>query len=120
MYTFAHPRRCAALIAAYAVALQALLAAFAIPVAAAPAGVSGLELCSSGETRNKDTLPSHEACSACLAGHCANAAGAPPAALAMPAWGAFAAVVLSPPHPAALTAHSSRNEAHSPRAPPLT
>jgi hypothetical protein len=114
------PRRCAALIAAYAIALQALLAAVAIPVGAAPAGVSGWELCASAGTGSNDAPLSHEACSACLAGHCAPAAGTPPAALATPAWAAFAAVVLSPPRPAALPAHASRNQAHAPRAPPLT
>jgi hypothetical protein len=114
------PRRCAALIAAYAIALQALLAAVAIPVGAAPAGVSGWELCTSVGTGSTDAPRTHEACSACLAGHCAPAAGTPPAALATPAWAAFAAVALPPPRPAALPAHASRNEAHAPRAPPLT
>jgi hypothetical protein len=120
MFVASFPRRCAALIAAYAIALQALFTAFAMPPAAAPAGTPGWELCSSGVSGSSGAPPSHEFCSACLAGHCAPAAGTPPAAVATPAWEVFAGVRSSPMRPTDLVAHASRDEPHSPRAPPLT
>jgi len=112
-------RRCAALIAAYAVALQALLAAFGIPLAAAPASASGWELCLSGETAGNGALPAHDPCSACVAGHCAPASGVPPAAVATLVRTARAGMVASSPKLADLTTQSPRGEAHFPRAPPL-
>ena len=77
MFAVSLPRRSAALIAAYTIALQALLSAFAI----LPARADGLgwELCSSGAAESSGAPQSHDACGACLSGHCAPAAGAPPA-----------------------------------------
>jgi len=108
-------RRCAALIAAYAVALQAVLGAFAF-VAPVLAGEAGTVICRS-DSGTPDQPQTHDQCGACLAGHCA-AAAAGPERLGIPApWpiasmpaATLLAVAFAPPAP--------RSQPHSPRAPP--
>lgn len=104
-------RRCAALIAAYAVALQMVLSAFA---AAAPLA-AGFAICRGDNTTAPAGDIAHDPCAACVA-HCAGAA-AP----------ARDAVALTWPGGAAPAGTSSARSAprttphvpHSPRAPPF-
>jgi hypothetical protein len=106
-------RRSAALLAAYALALQAMLSlALVVPVAAAPQ----LALCQAADG-GVPTLPLHGTCDACLAGHCAGTA-APIArvALATP----WRRVVAAGTRPSAATRKigTPAQHAHGARAPP--
>jgi hypothetical protein len=108
-------RRCGALIAAYALALQAMLSAFVLPVHAL---TPGFEICAGGADGNRARDPASASCTGCLAGHCAGAAASPERVGTVAAWPRIAARV----PPAVRTAAPqpiSRHEPHSPRAPPL-
>ncbi len=103
-------RRCAALIAAYAVALQLVLSAFTA-VASLEAGFA---IC-----RGERPIPAgdvtHDLCAACVA-HCAGAsAPAPGAAMVRPS---DAAPVDSPFAIMVALRTAARAGAHSPRGPP--
>jgi hypothetical protein len=104
-------RRCAALIAAYAVALQLVLSAFA---AAAPPA-AGIAIC-----RGDSPVPAgdtaHDLCAACVA-HCLSAAAPDRAAVAL-AWPAVAVAVGASFSSAAWRPIPNARE-HAPRAPPL-
>jgi hypothetical protein len=111
-----HTRRCAALIAAYALALQAILSAFALPVhALAPS----FAMCAGGADSDPAREPPHEPCSACLAGHCAGAAASPDRVAAAPPWRLHATRMPAKLRAATLLPLIERREPHSPRAPPL-
>jgi hypothetical protein len=115
-----HPRpwqRCAALIAAYALVLQALVTAFTPPALAIAAA---FEICRSGSAADpaQQHPQSQHECSACLAGHCAGAAATPDRVVIPVPWPAttLSAVI---PSLAALALPSAHELPHSPRAPPL-
>jgi hypothetical protein len=110
-----HMRRCGALIAAYALALQAMLSAFVAPVHAL---TPGFEICADGAGDNRGRDPGPASCAACLAGHCAGAAASPGRVAVVAAWPCIAARVLPAPRAPALQP-ISRHEPQSPRAPPL-
>jgi hypothetical protein len=108
-------RRCAALIAAYALALQAILSAFAVQIARADA--PAFEICTRDTGAGRARDPGHALCPACLAGHCCAATPVHDAVVA--AWPAFATAL-----PPALVAGTKppadrRHRSHAPRAPPL-
>ena len=107
-------RRCAALIAAYAVALQLVLSAFA---AVAPlAADAGFAICRGDNGSAPAEQSAHDPCAACLA-HCAGAAAAPDRETVAVAWPAEAVPAIMSSSNAALdTARQARE--HSPRAPP--
>ena len=111
-----HPvRRSAALIAAYAVALQLVLSAYAAvtPLAADP----GFAICR-GDNRDAPAEPAaHDPCGACLA-HCAGAAAAPDRATVAVTWFARAAPI-GTSFPGAAWRPIAHARDHSPRAPPL-
>lgn len=106
------------MIAAYAIALQALFGAFAIPGHAAFAGATG-SICLSELGGGAPTQPSsHDACPMCLAGVCAHliAAGPRPSTFALPLLSVIqAAAPLADHSPAIRVAHRQPN---APRAPP--
>jgi hypothetical protein len=110
-------RRCAALIAAYAIALQAMLAAFLVP-STPTVQAAAFEICRSDTDADRAREPGHARCSACLAGHCAGTAT--PARDAVAAdWPTGAAAL---PMAIAALAHppaDRRHRPHAPRAPPL-
>jgi hypothetical protein len=108
-------RRCAALIAAYAIALQALLSAFAIvpPVALADPAFA---ICQPGGADPAGQRP-HDPCAACLA-HCAGAAAPPQRAAMVLPWPREIAATEATFRPVALPPAPSERQ-HSPRAPPL-
>jgi hypothetical protein len=108
-------RRCGALIAAYALALQAMLSVFVLPVhALAP----GFEICAGGANDDRARDPAAASCSACLAGHCAGAAASPGRIAVVEPWPRIAAGV-PPAVRATALQPMPRHEPHSPRAPPL-
>jgi hypothetical protein len=114
------PRRIVSIFAAYALALQALLTAFsALPAAAL--GARGAEFTICRPAADRDGAPvqpvSHQSCLACLAGHCAAAAGLDRAAGIVPRplpAGTAAPVV----HYAERVTLTPRPRPHGPRAPP--
>jgi hypothetical protein len=108
-------RRCCALIAAYALALQAMLSAFVLPVHAL---TPGFEICAGGADNNRARDPAPASCSACLLGHCAGAAASPGRIATMAAWPRITAR-LPPVLPATALQPIWRHEPHAPRAPPL-
>ena len=109
-------RRCAALAAIYAVALQLLLPAFASAAPLAFAAEAGFAICRGGNPGAPAQPPEHDPCGACLA-HC-DAAAAVPARAAMPLnWIPGRASALSFPRAAALSIAMQTRE-HAPRAPP--
>jgi hypothetical protein len=108
-------RRCGALIAAYALALQAILSAFVPPVHAL---TPGFEICTGGADENRTRDPAPGSCSVCLLGHCAGVATSPGRIAIVPAWPHIAARTPPAVPPIALQA-IWRHEPHSPRAPPL-
>jgi hypothetical protein len=115
------PRRCAALIAAYAIALQALLSAFAAMPVQARGTDPAWALCVTEAGGKPAPSRAHETCGACLAGHCgAGALAAPAGAVTAWRWPAFTGPTLALSRPADVPALSSRDEPHSPRAPPLS
>jgi hypothetical protein len=107
--------RAVALLAAYAVALQGLLVVAVAAPYIVPAGAS-FALCRADDA-GAPTGPVHDKCDACLAGHCAGAAG----------WAER--VTFAAPWPVVSRAEPSRRSAardapiphlraHGPRAPP--
>jgi hypothetical protein len=115
------PRRIVSLLAAYALALQALLTAFSVLPAVA-LGAHGLEFATCQPGADRDGAPvqpvSHESCLACLAGHCASAAaGLDRAASIVPR---PVPVVTAAPafHYAERVTLTPRPRPHGPRAPP--
>ena len=108
-------RRCAALVAAYAVVLQAMLAAFALPTAHA-GGAAAFEICRSDRADAPAQALPHEACVACLAGHCG--ATGPARTATAEAWPVIDRpdAVGSPPD--AAPARVARARRQAPRAPP--
>jgi hypothetical protein len=106
-------RRCGALIVAYALALQAILSAFVLPVHAL---TPGFEICAGGADDNRARDPAPASCSVCLLGHCAGVAAGPGRIAIAPAWPRIAARI-----PPALPAPALQAiwRQHSPRAPPL-
>lgn len=112
-------RRIVALLAAYALALQALLAAFsALPAVALAAQGNEFAVCQPGA--DKDGAPAqpagHAPCLACLAGHCA-AAGPDRAASIVP-WRAPAVTAAPVAYYAECVTLTQRPRPHGPRAPP--
>jgi hypothetical protein len=108
-------RRGAALIAAYALALQAMFSAFVLPVhGLAP----GFEICAGGADDNRARDPAPASCFACLLGHCAGAAASADRVAVVAAWPRTAADV-PPALPVAALQPIWRHEPHAPRAPPL-
>src|SRR3954466_8970075 len=110
-------RRCAALAAAYAVALQGLLASFAL-VLPAGAAAPAFAICRSAPDSPPQAPLSHNACLACLAGHCSgSAADDPRVALAI-----FVPIAIGlskgPVAPLHAAPFAPRTFQHAPRAPP--
>jgi hypothetical protein len=105
--------RCAALIAAYAIALQALLSAFAIvpPVALADPAFA---ICQPGGADPAGQRP-HDPCAACAA-HCAASAPSQRVAIVLP-WPRD--IISSAASGSAALPPAPLERQHSPRAPPL-
>jgi hypothetical protein len=108
--------RFAALVAAYAIALQALLAAFAVPGPVAFAGVDAASICFSHPGSGSPQLPNHDGCCpGCISGSCGLAADTP-RAVALVRWSASV--------PAATATHDKARvriagrSPHAARAPP--
>jgi hypothetical protein len=107
--------RSIALLAAYALALQAVLAAFAI--AAPLARDEGFSICRGDGAGTPGAPTAHDQCGACLAGHCA--ASDAPARVALAArWPAVVRITQTLPRAAPLNAAATTLRAHAPRAPP--
>src|SRR5689334_7333662 len=72
--------RFAAIVAAYAIALQALFGAFAVP---AHLAFAGAVICQSAADSSSPSQPLNhdDCCPGCLSGHCANLLGAPRVAM---------------------------------------
>src|SRR3954454_133393 len=73
---FARLRRCAALIAAYAIAIQAGLSAFAVAAPLASAQGAVFAICR-GDSPDPPVPIPHDPCGSCLTGHCTGAAASP-------------------------------------------
>ena len=122
MSLYSRSRRPVALVAAYAIALQALLSAFVLPAVAVAGAGPVLAICASSASDPaggpaSPALPQHhDACPACLAGHCAAGSGCDRAGnlvswpRAVPVRIAAAQATLPPP--------ARREQTHNPRAPP--
>jgi len=110
-------RRCAALAAAYAVALQLVLSTFAAVAPLALATEAGFAIC-----RGDDSAPAapaaHDPCGACLA-HCAGAATGPQREASPLTWPHGAASFVHSFALAAAPSAATQARGHSPRAPPL-
>jgi hypothetical protein len=106
----------AALVAAYAIALQALLAVF---VVAAPLGIAAASaICQQDADRQSPAQsPDHTSCAACLAGHCAAAPGGV-AAEAMPIQWPAATAHIALASRDAMASPLERRDRHFARAPP--
>jgi len=111
-------RRFAALVAAYAIALQALFAAFAIPDHAALAGV-GASICMSDPDGGTPTPQrSHDACPMCLAGACTHLIGAGPRASTLALPPRLATQTAAPLADRAIAIRIAHRQPNAPRAPP--
>jgi hypothetical protein len=111
-------RRCAALIAAYAVALQAVLSAFAVVVPLNAVAEASVAICR-GDNPDAPAGPvSHASCGACLAGHCAGAACNPDRVAIGAPWPSTRQPAEIPLRIMALSPAAPRHGPHSPRAPP--
>ena len=109
-------RRCAALAAAYAVALQLMLSAFAALTPVAASGVEAAAICRGGEPVPLQPA-SHDACTACLAGHCGGPALVPGrVAVRVPQPVAMPPAEIAP---RAITHVTQARQQHAARAPPL-
>ena len=107
-------RRCAVLVAAYAVALQAVFSAFAPPMHRP--GAAAFELCRSDRADRPVQPLAHDACPACLAGHC-GATGPDRIAVEL-AWPVLdRSDAVREPNMASVPV--ARTGPHAPRAPPL-
>ena len=110
-------RRCAALAAAYAVALQLVLSAFAAVAPLALAAEAGFAICRGGDSA--PAVPAaHDPCSACLA-HCAGAAAGPQRAASPLTWPPGSTLFVHSFALAAAPSAATQARGHSPRAPPL-
>lgn len=109
------PYRCAAVIAAYAIALQALLSAFAIVPPLALASDPAFAICQSGGADPASQHP-YDPCAACLA-HCAGAAAGPQRVVAFLPWPRE--IVAATTVRAAALPPARAERQHAPRAPPL-
>lgn len=109
-------RRCAALIAAYALALQAVLAAFAYsaPVVAEP----GFVICRGDAAGTPDQPQHHDQCGACLAGHCAGVAAGPDRLAIAILWPIASGPTETPAAAIAFAPSAPRTQPNPPRAPP--
>lgn len=111
-------RRFAALVAAYAIALQALLGAFAIPGHVALAG-AGASICLSGPDGGTPTPQrNHDACPMCLAGACAHLIGTGPRASTLALPPRFATQTAAPPAHRTMAIRIAHRQPNAPRAPP--
>jgi hypothetical protein len=111
-------RRFAALVAAYAIALQALFGAFAIPSHVALAG-SDASLCLSGPDGGTPTPQrSHDACQMCLAGACAHMIGAGPRASTLALPPLLSTQTAAPPAHRVIAIRIAHRQPNVPRAPP--
>jgi hypothetical protein len=111
-------RRFAALVTAYAIALQALFGAFAMPGHVALAG-AGASICLSGADGNPPTPQrSQDACPMCLAGACSHLIGAGPRASAFALPPLFVAQTAAPPADRAVAVRIAHRQPNAPRAPP--
>jgi len=115
---FARMRRtrdqCFALLAAYALALQAVLA-FAIPLPLAPPD-AGFAICGADDA-GAPAVPPHRACPACLSGQCAGPSGEPERAAFATPWRRVVRTAETPWRGAVATVTPGIH-AHAPRAPP--
>jgi hypothetical protein len=103
-----------ALLTAYALALQVVLAA---AVAVPPAlGEPSIPICRADDSE-APAIPTHEQCAACLSGHCASPTAAPERAMLPAPWRGAAAITEGPP-PLAFAARARAARAYAPRAPP--
>jgi hypothetical protein len=110
-------RRFAAIVAAYAIALQALFAAFAVPGHVALAGAGSICL-SSQDGRTPSPQSRHDPCPMCLAGQCSHLLGAVPP-VQKPAARVTVAIRIEPLQVRPVIAIPARHQQpNSPRAPP--
>ena len=107
-------RRCAVLVTAYAVALQAVFSAFALPMHGP--GTAASELCRSDRADGPVQPLAHEACPACLAGHCGTAG---PDRIAVESAWPLLDRSDAVRHPDTASVPVARAGPHAPRAPPL-
>jgi len=112
-------RRCAALAAAYAVALQLVLSAFAMVAPLVLAADAGFATCRRDNSNSHTGPGTQDACGACLAGHCASAAASPDRDAVAALWPATRTHAEVSPSARALSPATPRVAAHSPRAPPF-
>jgi len=111
-------RRCAALAAAYAVALQLVLSAFAAVAPLALATEAGFAICRGGGDTAPAAPAAHDPCSACLA-HCTGGAAPPQRAASSLTWPPGATPFVHSFRLAAAPSATTQARGHSPRAPPL-
>jgi hypothetical protein len=111
-------RRFTALVAAYAIALQALFAAFAMPGHVAIAGASASICMSDPDGGTPAPQPSHDACLMCLAGACSYLIGAGPRASTLVLPPPFATQTAAPPADRAIAIRIAYRQPNAPRAPP--
>ncbi len=110
-------RRFAALVAAYAIALQALFAAFALPSHVARAGAASICL-SSEDGGTPSPQSGHDPCAMCLAGQCSHLLGAVPHAQT-PIGRVIVAIEIEPLRLRPVIAiPATHQQPNSPRAPP--
>ena len=112
-------RRCAALVAAYAVALQAVLSAVAVAAPFASAAGAPFAICGGDSPDNPPGPITHDPCATCLAGHCAGAAASPDRVAFEAPWLLAQTAVEALRRAAILPPVARRAGAHSARAPPL-
>jgi hypothetical protein len=110
-------RRCAALAAAYAVALQLVLSAFAAVAPLALATEAGFAICRGGDSAPAAPA-AHDPCSACLT-HCAGAGAAPQRAASPFTWPPGVTSFVQSFMRAAAPSAATQARDHSPRAPPF-
>jgi hypothetical protein len=107
--------RFAAIVAAYAIALQALFGAFAVPAHLAFADAA---ICQSNPDSGAPQ-PNHDACCpGCLAGHCAHLLLGTSRVTTFVPWPASAAPVGTGAHDGAIPIRIADNAPHAARAPP--
>ena len=112
-------RRCAALTAAYAVALQLVLSAFATIAPLVLAADASFAICRRDNSNSHTGPGTQDPCGACLAGHCASAAANPDRAAVAVLWPATHTHAEVPLRARAVSPATRRVAAHSPRAPPF-
>jgi len=110
-------RRCAALAAAYALALQLVLSAFAAVAPLALAAEAGFAICRGDDSNTPAGPAAHDPCSACLA-HCSGTAAGPEREASPLAWPLGATSFVHSFTLAAAPSAATQTREHSPRAPP--